>query len=178
VIEPNDHEEVFVWLFGPSAVGKDTTVKAVMADPQHPLRAHLGLPEPICVVAASLDTSGSRSAAAILGEIESLRDRGQTHLLKGQQRDFDFDEGQSLPQALRHERPRARHEVVLLWTSVGDLAIRMHRKHVWMGEANARSELLSQIAQVPTWGLPICWVKAEGGALRIGETPDPEHPFI
>jgi hypothetical protein len=78
----------FVWIFGPTAVGKETLIYAIASNPNLKLTSDLGLTSPIVV---QKDAMVQRHAERdpLEAKISADRDRGATVLIKGQGHDIE-----------------------------------------------------------------------------------------
>jgi hypothetical protein len=162
----------FVWFFGPSGAGKKTTIRAVIANADHPLRDQFELVEPVVAIEAAFNTE-DRPRAPIWNEIESVWAAPiGTVLIKGQWVDICNQSEVSLPGQLRDARPESSHEILALWAQGNVLHDRcVERDYANHGSADAHSnELQTQVDRLPELGLKVTWLRTHNGEWLL-ETP-------
>lgn len=124
-----------VWVYGPSAAGKETFIKKIIGQPSASLLEQFGwIDKKIMASQTSLDHIGQFSndpvvenREEIIKDVAELLQSSDVVLIKGQYVDFENDR----PQRLKNLVPTATHKLVLFQTSLGELGKRLLNKKWW-----------------------------------------------
>ncbi len=129
-----------VWVYGPSAAGKESLIKFLLSNEGADLRNKLGwaakrvaqCAESINYIAHSDDDPALEKRNEIPQAVSKLLKDADVVLIKGQTVDFDAN----FPKGLKEALPIAHHKIILLSVEPGELAQRLVQKKWWSGLHN------------------------------------------
>jgi guanylate kinase len=153
-----------VWIFGPTAVGKNKLIQKVVSEPNHLFTTILGLQAPIIANQSSLEFRQNQRDTL---EVEIAKDKlkGTTILIKGQ--GFDIDNGNNTPKRLKELCPNDEHIFLYLDASAETLKKRREKR----GEANsindegARRDMVRIAKEFEKNGFKLSWFNNDSDEL-------------
>jgi len=124
-----------VWIYGSSAVGKETFIRELMDNPSEILINRLGwqnkklitIWEGIEHIAQYKGDPEGKKRREIINKILDIKDDNVVIIIKGQ----DIDIRNGLPQSLKNKLPDCKHKIISLYTNIEIVYERCKNKSWW-----------------------------------------------
>jgi len=156
----------FVWIFGPTAVGKNELIQKMISNPTDPLLLTLSLQQPIIANESSL-LLRQHARDSLVEEIVKDKSKAKTILIKGQ--GFDITDGNNIPKRLKDSYPNDEHIYIYLDASAETLKNRREKR----GEANsiddegARKDMLRIAKEFEGTGINFKWLNNDNDQVPV-----------
>lgn len=175
-----------VWVYGASAAGKETFIRAVLAGQQPRIVKALGWQgKRLGACQESLewvmqhphDTAVEQKRHQLSGVIPRIAKRYEVVLVKGQ----DIDLSLGTPLLVKQKLPAARHRIIFIDVGLDELFQRVTHKPWWDGTIRRAEEegwLEEQIDRLMEIRNQFDFITIDGGAMGHYERHDSKGNFI
>ncbi len=127
-----------VWVYGSSAVGKETFIRRMTTNPPRDFLKRMGwnnkkiimISESIEILAHLFPRDVEEKRKEILNKVLKIKDKNTVLLIKGQ----DIDLENELPQRLIKKTPDSKHKILFLHTDIKTVFERCKKKPWWNKE--------------------------------------------
>jgi GTPase SAR1 family protein len=159
----------FIWIYGPTAVGKETLINKIINDSNHPVIDLLKLEKPLYAHTEALALRHD-ARADIVNKISNSKDVAATILIKTQ----GYDAYRDLPIKLLEQLPYDSHLLVYLDAETSIIRSRRIKRGEqstdWPDEEDRRTNAQYAI-DLELKGMPTVWLNNDGPSPVISVRP-------